>query len=226
MVSKELLGILLALIGAVVLYLMVIAFLNRRNLTLDTMLHAVDRLSTAVGKVGAWAILLLTFAMGYEVFARYVMRAPTEWAFDASYILYGTLFMLAGPYALARNGHVRGDFLYRQWPAKRQAVLDLVLYILFFFPGILALCYAGFTFASFSWIIKEHSSNSPNGPPLYHFKALIPIVGGLMVLQGVAEVARCIVCLRTGEWPQRLSDVEETEKLILEQAEAAAKGNA
>ncbi|MCZ8374170.1 MAG: TRAP transporter small permease subunit [Beijerinckiaceae bacterium] len=226
MVSKELLGILLALIGAVVLYLMVIAFLNRRNLTLDTMLHAVDRLSTAVGKVGAWAILLLTFAMGYEVFARYVMRAPTEWAFDASYILYGTLFMLAGPYALARNGHVRGDFLYRQWPAKRQAVLDLVLYILFFFPGILALCYAGFTFASFSWIIKEHSSNSPNGPPLYHFKALIPIVGGLMVLQGIAEVARCIVCLRTGEWPQRLSDVEETEKLILEQAEAAAKGNA
>lgn len=226
MVSKELLGILLALIGAVVLYLAVIVFLNRRNLTLDTMLHAVDRLSTAVGKLGAWAILILTFAMGYEVFARYVMRAPTEWAFDASYILYGALFMLAGPYALARNGHVRGDFLYRQWPAKRQAILDLVLYILFFFPGILALCYAGFTFASFSWIIKEHSSNSPNGPPLYHFKALIPIVGGLMVLQGIAEVTRCIVCLRTGEWPQRLSDVEETEKLILEQAEAAAKGNA
>ncbi|WP_349774955.1 TRAP transporter small permease subunit [Rhabdaerophilum sp. SD176] len=226
MVSKELLSILLALIGAVVLYLAVIVFLNRRNLTLDTMLHAVDRLSTAVGKLGAWAILILTFAMGYEVFARYVMRAPTEWAFDASYILYGALFMLAGPYALARNGHVRGDFLYRQWPAKRQAILDLVLYILFFFPGILALCYAGFTFASFSWIIKEHSSNSPNGPPLYHFKALIPIVGGLMVLQGAAEVTRCIVCLRTGEWPQRLSDVEETEKLILEQAEAAAKGNA
>ncbi len=226
MVSKELLGILLTLIGTVVLYLGVIAFINRRNLTLDTMLHAVDRLSTAVGKTGAWAILILTFAMGYEVFARYVMRAPTEWAFDASYILYGTLFMLAGPYALARNGHVRGDFLYRQWPVKRQAALDLVLYFLFFFPGILALCYAGFTFASFSWIIKEHSSNSPNGPPLYHFKALIPIVGGLMVLQGVAEVTRCIVCLRTGEWPQRLSDVEETEKLILEQAEAAAKGNA
>lgn len=226
MVSKELLGILLTLIVAVVLYLGVIVVLNRRNLTLDTMLHAVDRLSTAVGKVGAWAILILTFAMGYEVFARYVMRAPTEWAFDASYILYGTLFMLAGPYALARNGHVRGDFLYRQWPVKRQAALDLVLYFLFFFPGILALCYAGFTFASFSWIIKEHSSNSPNGPPLYPFKALIPIVGGLMVLQGLAEVTRCIVCLRTGEWPQRLSDVEETEKLILEQAEAAAKGNA
>jgi TRAP-type mannitol/chloroaromatic compound transport system permease small subunit len=226
LVSKELLGILMALLGAVTLYLAVIAFLNRRNLTLDKMLHAVDGLSTAIGKIGAWCILLLTFAMGYEVFARYVMRAPTEWAFDASYILYGTLFMLAGPYALARNGHVRGDFLYRQWPAKRQAMMDLTLYILFFFPGILALCYAGFSFASFSWMIKEHSSNSPDGPPLYHFKALIPLVGGLMVLQGIAEVTRCIVCIKTGEWPQRLSDVEETEKLILEQAEAAAKGNA
>ena len=226
MVSKELLGILMAMLGAVTLYLVVIAFLNRRNLTLDKMLHAVDGLSTAIGKIGSWCILILTFAMGYEVFARYVMRAPTEWAFDASYILYGSLFMLAGPYALARNGHVRGDFLYRQWPAKRQAMMDLTLYILFFFPGILALCSAGFSFASFSWMIKEHSSNSPDGPPLYHFKALIPLVGGLMVLQGLAEVTRCVVCIKTGEWPQRLSDVEETEKLILEQAEAAAKGNA
>lgn len=214
----------MALLGAVVLYLAVIAFLNRRDLSLDKMLLAIDALSTSVGKVGAWSILILTFAMGYEVFARYVMRAPTEWAFDASYILYGALFMLAGPYALARNGHVRGDFIYRAWSPRRQAGMDLLLYILFFFPGILALCYAGFTFASFSWMIKEHSSNSPNGPPLYHFKALIPIVGGLMVLQGLAEVARCIVCLKTGEWPQRLSDVEETEKLILEKAEA--EGNA
>jgi TRAP-type mannitol/chloroaromatic compound transport system permease small subunit len=164
--------------------------------------------------------------MSYEVFARYILRAPTEWAFDASYILYGTLFMLAGPYALSRNGHVRGDFLYRAWAPKRQAAMDLLLYIIFFFPGILALCYAGFSFASFSWMIKEHSSNSPNGPPLYHFKALIPLVGGLMVVQGMAEVARCIVCLRTGVWPERLSDVEETEKLILEQAEAAAKEKA
>ncbi len=225
MVSNELLGILMGLLAAVVLYLAVIAYLNRRTLSLDVMLHAIDALSTAVGKAGAWSILILTFAMGYEVFARYVMRAPTEWAFDASYILYGILFMLAGPYALARNGHVRGDFLYRQWSPKRQATTDLILYILFFFPGILALCYAGFSFASFSWVIKEHSSNSPDGPPLYHFKAMIPVVGGLMVLQGLAEVTRCIICIRTGAWPQRLSDVEETEKLILEQAEAAAKGN-
>jgi TRAP-type mannitol/chloroaromatic compound transport system permease small subunit len=201
-------------------YLLVVAFLNRGRLTIDTFLHAIDALSTAIGKVAGWSIVLLTLAMSYEVMMRYLFRAPTAWAFDASYILYGTLFMLAGPYALARNAHVRGDFLYRQWPPRRQAGLDLLLYALFFFPGILALCYAGYGFAAFSWLIKEHSSNSPNGPPLYHFKTLIPLVGGLMVLQASAEVIRCVRCLRTGVWPQRLHDVEETEKLILEQAEA------
>lgn len=226
MFSQDLFVLLAGIAGSVVFYLAVILFLNRRNLKLDTLLQAIDSLSAAVGKCGSWSIVILTFAMSYEVFARYVLRAPTEWAFDASYILYGILFMLAGPYALSRNGHVRGDFIYRAWSPKRQAAMDLLLYIVFFFPGILALCYAGFSFASFSWMIKEHSSNSPNGPPLYHFKALIPLVGGLMVVQGMAEVARCIVCLRTGAWPERLSDVEETEKLILEQAEAAAKEKA
>jgi TRAP-type mannitol/chloroaromatic compound transport system permease small subunit len=185
---------------------------------------AIDRFNTAIGKLAGWLILLLTLAMSYEVFARYILRAPTEWAFDVSYILYGSLFMLAGPYALARNGHVRGDFLYRQWAPRTQARLDLALYFLFFFPGIIALAWAGYTFASFSWMIGEHSSNSPNGPPLYHFKSLIPIVGVLMCVQGCAEVARCIICLRTGEWPPRLHDVEETEKVILEEA-AAREGS-
>ncbi len=182
--------------------------------------HGVDWFNTAIGKLGGWAILLLTLAMSYEVFARYLLRAPTEWAFDVSYILYGTLFMLAGPYALARNAHVRGDFLYRQWSPRRQAGIDLVLYFLFFFPGILALAYAGYGFAKFSWMIGEKSSNSPNGPPLYHFKTLIPVVGLLMTVQGIVEVARCVICLRECDWPPRLADVEETEKLALEAAEA------
>lgn len=185
------------------------------------LLLAVDRLSTAIGKAAGWAILVLTLAIAYEVFARYVLRAPTEWAFDASYILYGTLFMLAGPYALARNAHVRGDFLYRQWSPRRQAWMDLVLYGVFFLPGILALAWSGYGFARLSWLIGEHSSNSPNGPPLYHFKTLIPVAGALMLLQGVAEVARCVICLRTGAWPPRLHDVEETERTLLEEAEAA-----
>lgn len=194
---------------------------------MNTLLFAIDRVSTVVGKIGGWCILLLTFAISYEVFSRYVLGSPTEWAFDASYMLYGALFMLAGPYALARNGHVRGDFLYRTWSPRRQAGMDLALYLLFFFPGIVALVYAGWGFASFSWMINEHSAASPNGPPVYHFKTLIPAVGILMLIQGVAEAARCVICLRTGAWPPRLSDVEETEKLILERAEAqgAARGD-
>ncbi|WP_371134478.1 TRAP transporter small permease subunit [Phreatobacter sp.] len=188
---------------------------------LMALLLAVDDVSTAIGKAGAWSIVALTLAICYEVFARYVLQAPTMWAFDVSYMLYGILFMLAGPYALARNGHVRGDFLYREWHPVTQARLDLLLYFVFFFPGILALCYAGFTFANFSWFIFERSANSPNGPYVFPFKSLIPVVGGLMVIQGLAEVVRCVLCIRTGQWPPRLHDVEETEKIILEQAEAA-----
>lgn len=223
--SPQLNAILIGMALTALIFTLVVAWRERGRLTIETFTHGVDAFSTFVGKIGSWSILILTLAMSYEVAMRYLFRAPTSWAFDMSYILYGTLFMLAGPYALARNAHVRGDFLYRQWPVRRQAGLDLVLYFLFFFPGILALCYAGYGFASFSWLIGEHSSNSPNGPPLYHFKSLIPVVGGLMVLQGVAEVIRCVQALKTGEWPQRLSDVEETEKLILEQAEAAKQGN-
>ena len=181
--------------------------------------YLVDRINTFIGKTVSWAIVVLTLAVCYEVFARYVLRAPTAWAFDASYMLYGLLFMVAGPYTLARNNHVRGDFLYRSWPQRRQASMDLVLYLLFFFPGILALIYAGIPFMQMSWLMNEHSMNSPNGPPIYPFKALIPIAGALMALQGIAEVIRCVVCLRTGAWPPRLHDVEETEKIILQQAE-------
>jgi len=181
--------------------------------------YFIDRINTFIGKTVSWSIVVLTLAICYEVFSRYVLRSPTTWAFDASYMLYGLLFMVAGPYTLARNSHVRGDFLYRTWRPRRQAGLDLLLYFLFFFPGILALIYAGTPFAQMSWLMNEHSMNSPNGPPIYPYKALIPIVGVLMAVQGVAEVIRCIECLRTGAWPQRLHDVEETEKLILEQAE-------
>ncbi len=179
----------------------------------------VDRINTFLGKTAGWAIVALTFAMCYEVFARYFLRAPTEWAFDVSYMLYGALFMLAGPYTLARNAHVRGDFLYRAWPPRRQAGIDLVLYFLFFFPSIIAFVYVGYKFANMSFVMGERSMNWPSGPQLWLFKGLIPFVGVFMFVQGVAEVARCIMCLRTGEWPARLHDVEETEKLILEQAE-------
>jgi TRAP-type mannitol/chloroaromatic compound transport system permease small subunit len=187
---------------------------------MDVFVRAVDQLNSWVGKIFAWTIVLLTIAVCYEVVSRYAFGAPTWWAFDAAWMLYGTLFMMAGAYTLARNGHVRGDFLYRQWPPKRQAMIDLTLYVVCFFPGILALVYAGWRFAHFSWLINERSPFSPDGLIIWPVKMLIPLTGVLMTLQGIAEVFRCIRCLQTGEWPQRINDVEEMEKLILEQAEA------
>jgi TRAP-type mannitol/chloroaromatic compound transport system permease small subunit len=186
---------------------------------LEQALHVVDGFSAAIGKTYAWCILILTFTTSYEVFSRYVFLAPTEWAFDASYMLYGTLFMLAGAYALSRNAHVRGDFIYRAWSPRRQASMDFLLYILFYFPGMLAFVYAGYGFAELSRRMNEHSSASPNGPIVWPFKWLITVVGVLMVIQGIVELFRCTIAIRNNEWPKRLHDVEELEKVILEEAE-------
>jgi TRAP-type mannitol/chloroaromatic compound transport system permease small subunit len=175
----------------------------------------IDRLSTLVGQTGSWAILLLTAAIVYDVTARRFFRAPTDWAYDVSYMLYGTLFMLAGAYALSRNGHVRGDFLYRNFHPTLQAKFDLVLYMLFFFPAIMAFMISGWHFFELSWMQNERSSVSPTGPIIWPFKFLIPAVGLLLLLQGLVEVVRCVQCIRTGDWPPRISDVEELEKQIL-----------
>jgi TRAP-type mannitol/chloroaromatic compound transport system permease small subunit len=190
------------------------------------LLFTIDRISTWVGKTFAWCIVALTLVASYEIFVRKLFRAPTEWAFDASWMLYGTLFMMAGAYALARNAHVRGDFLYRAWRPRRQAAMDLVLYILFFFPGMIAFVYVGYSEAAYSLSIKEKSMFSPFGLIIWPVKMLIPIAGALMVLQGIAEVLRCIMCLRSGQWPPRLHDAEETEKLILEEAERKRRAEA
>ena len=185
----------------------------------ERLLYFVDGWSAAVGKTFGWSIVILTFSTSYEVFARYMFGSPTDWAFDASYMLYGTLFMMAGAYALSRNSHVRGDFIYRSWSERRQAVMDLLLYILFFFPGMLAFIYSGYGFAELSRRMNEHSSASPNGPIVWPFKWMIVAVGCLMVMQGIVEVIRCLMAIRTGRWPQRLHDVEELEKVMLAEAE-------
>jgi TRAP-type mannitol/chloroaromatic compound transport system permease small subunit len=177
----------------------------------ESVLFAIDRLSTWAGKLFAWAIVLLTFTVSYEVFMRYVMGRPTDWAYDGAYILYGALFIMAGAYTLSQNAHVRGDVVYRLWPVRVQASIDLVLYVLFFFPGVIALVYSGYGFAKLAWVVNERSSFSPAGPPLYHFKSLIPIAGALLFLQGIAEVARAAIALKTGQWPRRLHDVHEVE---------------
>ncbi|WP_439598736.1 TRAP transporter small permease subunit [Falsiroseomonas sp.] len=187
---------------------------------MQRVLIGIDRLSTLVGQTFAWTVVILTAVIVYDVTARRFFAAPTTWAFDTSYMLYGTLFMMAGAYALSRNGHVRGDFLYRNFSPALQAKFDLVLYGLFFFPAIFAFMISGWHFSVQSWAQNEQSSMSPNGPIIWPFKFLIPIVGLLLLLQGVVEVVRCVQCIRTGAWPQRLSDVEELEKQILAAAEA------
>src|SRR5882724_5111375 len=176
-------------------------------------LHAIDGVSTWAGKATAWLILLLTAIVCVEVFKRYILNAPTAWIFDLDNMIYGSLFMLCGAYTLAQNAHVRGDFLYSSMRPRTQASLDLVLYVVFFLPGIAALVYAGYDYAAISWHIGEHSNTTADGPPVYHFKTVIPIAGALVLLQGVAEMVRCVMCLKTGEWPSRLKDVEEIDVL-------------
>jgi TRAP-type mannitol/chloroaromatic compound transport system permease small subunit len=178
-------------------------------MNVQSILHAIDGISTWVGKAAAWLIIALMSVVCIEVFKRYILNAPTAWIFDLDNMLYGTLFMLAGAYTLAQNAHVRGDFLYSSMRPRMQAGLDVVLYVVFFIPGIAALIYSGYIFAVESWTIGEHSTVTAEGPPVYQFKAMIPVAGVLVMLQGAAEIVRCIVCLKTGEWPSRLKDVAE-----------------
>ena len=178
-------------------------------MTVERFLHTIDGISTWVGKAAAWLIIALMAAVCIEVFKRCLLNAPTAWIFDLDNMLYGSLFMLCGAYTLAQNAHVRGDFLYSSMRPRTQATLDLVLYIVFFLPGIAALIYAGTDYAADSWRINEHSNVTADGPPVYHFKSVIPIAGALVMLQGVAEIVRCIVCLKSGAWPSRLKDVAE-----------------
>jgi TRAP-type mannitol/chloroaromatic compound transport system permease small subunit len=188
----------------------------------QSFLLAIDRVSTIAGKFAGWAIVALTGIICYEVFARYLFRAPTTWVYDTSYMLYGLLFMLAGPYALTRNAHVRADFLYRGMRPRVQAMLDLPLYILFFVPGMLALIWFGWDFAWLAFQQNERSSVTPDGPLIWPFKFLIPFCGALMLLQGFAEMTRCVIAMRTGTWPDKLADVEETEAMALAEAQRAA----
>jgi TRAP-type mannitol/chloroaromatic compound transport system permease small subunit len=167
--------------------------------------------NTKIGQLFGWLVLALTLFVTFEVVSRYVFTSPHAWAYDAMNMMYGTLFMMAGAYTLSKNGHVRGDVLYGFFPPRLQAGLDLALYILFFFPGVIALCWAGFYYAEESWVIRETSSLTTDGPPLYPFKAVIPIAGLTLLFQGFVEVVYCIACLKQGSWPRRDKDVEEVD---------------
>jgi TRAP-type mannitol/chloroaromatic compound transport system permease small subunit len=182
-------------------------------------IEVADAISAWFGKAFAWCILIMALGVGYEVFVRYVLRDPTSWAFDLSYMMYGALFMMAGAYALARDSHVRADFLYRLWPPKTQAAVEFVLYFLFFFPGVLALIIAGWKYASRSWRYHEVSVMSPANVPIFQFKTIIVAAGILLLIQGIAQVLRCVVCMRTGAWPEHAEDVEELDTILLMERE-------
>jgi TRAP-type mannitol/chloroaromatic compound transport system permease small subunit len=183
-----------------------------------------DALSACFGKAFAWLIIVMAFGTGYEVFVRYVLNNPTPWALDVSFIMYGSLFMMGGAYTLSRGGHVRGDFMYRLWRPQTQAKVDFILYIFFFFPGVTALIVSGWKYASRSWGYGEVSINSPAGIPIYQFKTVIVAAGILLFIQGVAQVFRCIHCMRTGDWIVPDDDVKETEDLLMRKADEAETG--
>ena len=177
---------------------------------MQKLLLAVDRLSTWFGKTCAWAVVALTLLISWEVFSRYVLNDPHAWVLDAQIMLYGLLFMTAGAYTLAKNGHVRGDVLYGFFRPRTQATIDLTLYVVFFLPGIVALTYAGWGFANESLAIREQTFNA-DPLPVYPFKFVVPVAGAVLLLQGLVEIIRCVLCLQTGEWPKREDDVEEVD---------------
>ncbi len=178
---------------------------------MQKLLLTIDKISTLAGQFFSWLIVALTLMISWEVFSRYVLSNPHPWAFDVMSMMYGSLFMMAGAYTLSKNGHVRGDVLYGFFPPRLQAGLDLLLYIVFFIPGVFALAYAGYFYAAESWAILEHSNITADGPPVYPFKTIIPIAGFILLAQGVVEIIRCIVCLKEGAWPSRGDDVEEVD---------------
>jgi TRAP-type mannitol/chloroaromatic compound transport system permease small subunit len=178
---------------------------------MQKLLLTIDKLSTFVGHAFSWLIVALTFMVSWEVFSRYVLDRPHAWAFDVMIMMYGTLFMMAGAYTLAKSGHVRGDVLYGFLRPRTQAAIDLILFIVFFIPGVFALTYAGYYYAGESWAVNEHSNVTAEGPPIYPFKTVMPLAGAILLLQGLVEIVRCVICIRQGQWPSREEDVEEVD---------------
>ena len=192
---------------------------------MESYIRFADRTSAWVGKAFSWCIILMTFGVAYEVVVRYFFRAPTTWAFDISYMMYGTLFMMAGAYTLSRDGHVRADVFYRLWPVRVQALVEFILYFIFFFPGILALVFAGWKYAARSYRFQEVSVMSPAGVPIFQFKMIIVAAGALLLMQGIAQVFRCVLAMKHGQWPAKDADIEELEDQLQGQGSVLAHGS-
>ena len=184
---------------------------------METWIRRIYTFSKSVGHAFSWCVLVLTASTCYEVFMRYVLNAPTAWAFDMSYMMYGALFMMSGAYAMSRNSHVRGDFIYRKWAPRTQAKVDLTLYFIFFFPAVFAMVFTGAQYSFQSASILESSVNSPAGVPVWPLKLVIFVTGLTLLIAGIAEVMRCLICIRTGAWLSRSGDVEELEDVLIKQ---------
>jgi TRAP-type mannitol/chloroaromatic compound transport system permease small subunit len=178
---------------------------------MQNLLLSIDKISTFVGQAFSWLIVTLTLLISWEVFSRYALDNPHPWAFDVMIMMYGTLFMMAGAYTLAKAGHVRGDVLYGFFEPRTQATIDLILFVLFFMPGVFALTYAGYYYAAESWAVSEHSNVTAEGPPIYPFKTMLPLAGAFLLVQGLVEIIRCVICIQQGAWPSREEDVEEVD---------------
>ena len=178
---------------------------------MQNLLLTIDKISTFIGQAFSWLIVTLTLLISWEVFSRYALDHPHPWAFDVMIMMYGTLFMMAGAYTLAKAGHVRGDVLYGFFEPRTQATIDLILFVLFFMPGVFALTYAGYFYAAESWAVSEHSNITADGPPIYPFKTMLPLAGAFLLLQGIVEIIRCVICIQQGAWPSRAEDVEEVD---------------
>ena len=179
-----------------------------------------DNLSTSMGKAFSWCIVILMGGTCYEVTMAYIFNKPTLWNFDFSMQMYGAILMMSGAYCLATESHVRGDVIYRLFKPKTQGWIDLTLYFIFFFPGVIALAFYGYDYATLAWKIKETSWSSPAQIQIYMAKSLIPAAGVLLTIQGVAEVFRSVICIKTGHWPSRMVVAEETEQILMKKAES------
>ncbi|MGD9671387.1 MAG: TRAP transporter small permease subunit [Hyphomicrobiaceae bacterium] len=172
---------------------------NNSSNGLVRLVHLIDKVALWSGSIVSWLIIPMVCALVYEVVARYFFNAPTIWAYDVTFITYGTFFMLGAAYTLQRNGHIRTDSFYAYWPVEKQGLVDTICYLVFFFPPLLIFLFVTWDYFLVSYMRGERSVTSPWLPPIWPLKAVLPLSCLLLLTQGVAEILRSIHAWRTGE---------------------------
>lgn len=171
--------------------------------------QALDQINLWAGKIIGWLIIPMVLSLVYEVVARYVFNAPTIWAYDMTYMLYGTFFMVGAGYTLMRGGHIRTDMLYAAWSPRTQGAVDAACYVLFFFPAIIAFLWVTWPYFLGSFLRGERVVSSPWMPVIYPLKFMMPLTCALLLVQGIAELLRSVHAMRTGLWLPRPNPANE-----------------